>query len=171
MAGWSSGTVARSRHSYRPSVLHFPSCSCSAATGGFLIGDGLEDLEVHRGARLDAGDFAGDLGPMPGFGNVSLRPAACSSRLRFITGIDRIGCCQLPGVFLPAAADFAAAFDPFATVIRSSPTPPRRQKIRLGYPDRRRVVAERHGGSLENAYADPRADDRVEHVFKRLQLP
>jgi hypothetical protein len=40
---------------------------CSAATGTFLIGNRLDDFEVHLGTRFDAGDFAGNLGPMPVF--------------------------------------------------------------------------------------------------------
>jgi len=114
MGGAIPAQTVRSRHSDRrgPSVLRYPSCSRSAATGGFLIGDRLDDLEVHCGARLDAVDFAGDLCPMPEFGGIASCPAARSSSLRLAMAIDRIGCGQSPCIVLPAAADFAAVFDP-----------------------------------------------------------
>lgn len=61
-------------------------CLCihrrSAATGMFLIGNRPDDLEVHLGTRLDAGDLTGDLGPLPMLAGFTFCTAAQGSALR-----------------------------------------------------------------------------------------
>jgi len=41
----------------------------------FLIGNRLDDLEVHLGTRPDVGDLTGESGPMPLFTGIALRTA------------------------------------------------------------------------------------------------
>ena len=102
-----SAATATTRRSFRHA-----SCRCLAATGVFLIGDRLDDLEVDLGTRFDTGNFAGDLGPMPVFAGMTLRPASRCSSLRLVIGIDWIRNGKPPGVLLPTAADHPAIFDP-----------------------------------------------------------
>lgn len=69
---------------------------CSAATGTFLIGNRLDDLEVHLGTRFHAGDFAGNLGPIPVFTGLPLCSAAGGSSLRPVIGTNRVRCGKPP---------------------------------------------------------------------------
>lgn len=62
----------------------------SAATRFFLIGQNLEDVEVHLGTRFYTGDFTGDLGPVPILMEVAFGAAAESASLRLIVSSDRI---------------------------------------------------------------------------------
>jgi hypothetical protein len=62
----------------------------------FLIGSRLNDLEVHLGTRLDAGDLTGDLGPMPMLAGITLCTAAQGSPLHLVIGVNRIGFCKPP---------------------------------------------------------------------------
>lgn len=48
---------------------------CSAVTGIFLICYRLDDFEVHRSTRFDAGNPNGDLDPMPILAGIALRTA------------------------------------------------------------------------------------------------
>jgi hypothetical protein len=62
----------------------------SAATGLFLIGHYLKDIEVHLGMRFYTGDFTGDLGPVPILMEVAFGATAESASLRLIVSSDRI---------------------------------------------------------------------------------
>lgn len=84
----------------------------SAATGILLTGDCLDDLEVHLGTRLDAGDLTGDLSPMPMLAGIALCAAAQGSALRLVVGADRIGFCEHPGIRLPSASQRSSQFNP-----------------------------------------------------------
>lgn len=66
----------RHRDRHDPLSLRQSSCKCLTAAGGFLIGERVDDLEVHRGTQFDTGAFADHLGPMPVFTRIPLRPAS-----------------------------------------------------------------------------------------------
>ncbi|WP_421612091.1 hypothetical protein [Agrobacterium tumefaciens] len=66
----------------------------SAATGFFLIGQILEDVEVHLGTRFYTGDFTGDLGPVPILMEVAFGATADRASLRLIVSSDRISTSQ-----------------------------------------------------------------------------
>lgn len=64
----------------------------SSASGDvfFLIGQILEDVEVHLGTQFYTGDFTGDLCPVPIPMEVALGATAESASLRLIVSSDRI---------------------------------------------------------------------------------
>ncbi len=111
-----TAVTASTRHYFRHAQ-----CRCLAATGAFLIGNRLDDLEVHLGMRFDAGDFAGNLGPMLVFTDITLRSAAGGSSLRLVIGTNRVRCGKPPSICPPTAADSSPMFDP-AVRIQSPPT-------------------------------------------------
>ncbi|WP_321377531.1 hypothetical protein [Rhizobium sp.] len=73
----------------------------SAATCIFPISKVLEDFEIHLGSRFYTGNFAGDLGPVPVFMEITLPSAAQRASLRLIVSAGRIQSSKQSGVNLP----------------------------------------------------------------------
>ncbi len=72
-----TAVTASTRHYFRHAQ-----CRCLAATGAFLIGNRLDDLEVHLGS------------------------------LRLVIGTNRVRCGKPPSICPPTAADSSPMFDP-----------------------------------------------------------
>lgn len=82
------------------------------APAHFLIDDRLNDGHIHLCSGRQTCDLGCNLGPMPEFGWVALRAAACRHTLRFIVSMTIMVQDHYTRVVLPALTKLLASTDP-----------------------------------------------------------